>query len=170
MLAFTRVAVSSLNAEAHLIMQDKGVVETDNFDYFSDNGTVSLVLAKGERILLRQNDKSIGVRNGDLATITMINNHQLTVTLDSGEQVTIPKSYRYIEYGYALTVHKAQRMTVDHASVLIDSTYWDRALSFVVMTRHRNSLTLYADKYQHPTIDHLTRTLARQSTRDNVID
>ena len=170
MLSFTRAAVSSLNAEARVAMQDKGLVGKDNFDYFSENGAASIALAKGERILLRQNDKTIGVRNGDLATITSINKNQFAATLDSGAKITIPITYRFIEYGYALTVHKAQGMTVDHTSVLIDSTYWDRALSFVAMTRHRLSLTLYADKHQHPNLDRLTKTLERQSTRDNVID
>ena len=170
MLAFTRVAVSSLNVQARAVMQEKGIVGTDSFDYFAENGALTTALAQGERILLRQNDKTIGVRNGDLATITSINDKAFMARLDGGEQVTIPKSYKFIEYGYALTVHKAQGMTVDHASVLIDSTYWDRCLSFVAMTRHRKSLTLYADKHQHPTLNRLTKTLARQSTRDNVID
>lgn len=170
MLAFTRAAVTELNEKARVLMQSIGHVYTENFSYFSENGEQPIDLAQGERILLRQNDKALGVRNGDLATITAIDGNQFTATLDSGETVIMPKSYKFIEYGYALTVHKSQGMTVDNASVLIDSTYWDRFLSFVAMTRHRKSLTLFADITQHPSLERLTQTLSRSSTRDNVID
>jgi len=169
-LAFTRTAVSSLNEKARTAMQDANIVSTNSFEYFSENGTRRTLLAEGDRILLRQNDKTLGVRNGDLATIKAINENQFSAILDSGETVIIPKSYQYVEYGYALTVHKSQGMTIDKASVLIDSSYWDRHLSFVAFTRHREKLNIYADKMQHPTLDRLTKTLARESTRDNVID
>ncbi len=170
MLAFTRAAVSSLNTQARVAMQETKLVSMDSYEYFSENGARSITLAEGDRILLRQNDKTLGVRNGDLATINAINDNQFSAVLDSGEIVTIPKSYQFIEYGYALTVHKSQGMTIDKASVLIDSIYWDKNLSFVAFTRHREQLQIYADKKQHPTLEHLTKTLARESTRDNVID
>lgn len=38
------------------------------------------------------------------------------------------------------------------------------------MTRHKESLNIYADKENHPTENALKRTLSRSSTRDNVID
>lgn len=169
-LAFTRAAVDTLNTKAREAMQEKGVVQNAGFDYFSQNGARTLTLSQGERILLRQNNKDLGVRNGDLATITRITSSEFTAILDSGEQIIIPKSYRFIEYGYALTVHKSQGMTVDRASVFIDSPYWDRNLAFVAMTRHRESLKIYANKHYHPDVDSLTRTLSRTTIKDNVID
>lgn len=170
MLAFSRAAVATLNAKGREAMQAKGLVQHDGFEYFSENGARVVMLSEGERILLRQNDKGLGVRNGDLATITAINPTVFTAILDSGEQITIPKTYGFIEYGYALTVHKSQGMTVDNASILIDSTYWDRHLAFVAMTRHREKLNIYANKSFHPDLESLTRTLSRSSTKDNVID
>lgn len=170
MLAFSRAAVATLNAKGREAMQAKGLVEHGGFEYFSENGALAIMLSEGERILLRQNDKGLGVRNGDLATITAINATAFTATLDSGEHITIPKSYRFIKYGYALTVHKSQGMTVDNASVLIDNTYWDRHLAFVAMTRHRETLNIYANTSIHPDLESLTRTLSRTSTKDNVID
>lgn len=121
-------------------------------------------------MLLRQNDKTLGVRNGDLCTVKAVNSQQLKVQLDSGELLDIPKTYQAIDYGYALTVHKSQGMTVENASVLIDSKYWDRHLSFVAMTRHKQNLKVYADKESHPTFDDLKRSLSRLVTKDNVID
>jgi hypothetical protein len=127
-------------------------------------------LRVGERILFRRNNKELEVRNGDMAFIESINATQITARLDSGQRVTIPRSYQHIDYGYATTVHKGQGMTVDHAKILIDSHYWDSNLSFVAMTRHRNSLAIYADKHQHPDLEALKTTLSRKTTKDNVID
>jgi len=129
-----------------------------------------IALASGERILFKKNNKTHGVKNGDLATITSLNDEYLEARLDNGSTVTIPKSYHHLDYGYATTVHKSQGMTVDNTSVFVDNKYWNRALSFVAFTRHRKKLTIYADAGQHPDLDALKRTLSRESTKDNVID
>jgi Ti-type conjugative transfer relaxase TraA len=170
MLAFSRAAVETLNAKGREAAIKKGMVKQDGFEYFSQNGASTVLLSEGERILFRQNNKLLGVRNGDLATITEINAKGLTASLDSGEQVMIPHNYKWIDYGYALTVHKSQGMTVEHASVLIDSTYWDKHLAFVAMTRHKETLRIYANTHHHPDLNSLTNTLARNTTKDNVID
>ncbi|KTC98701.1 Ti-type conjugative transfer relaxase TraA [Legionella erythra] len=170
MLAFSRAAVYSLNEQARERLRNKGMIGHEDFAYLSEGGEKTIALTQGERILLRQNDKAIGIRNGDLATILAVDKDSLTAQLDSGEQVIIPKTYRYIEYGYALTVHKAQGMTVDNVKVLIDSQYWDRNLSFVALTRHRDSVDVYANRHQHADLDKLTKTLSRSVTKDNVID
>jgi hypothetical protein len=121
-------------------------------------------------LLFRQNNKNVGVRNGDLGTVRKVHKDQLKIQLDSGELLTVPKTYQSIDYGYALTVHKSQGMTTEHAKVLIDNNYWDRHLSFVAMTRHKQSLSIYADKINHPELRDLKRTLNRSITNDNVID
>lgn len=174
MFAFTRAAVASLNEHARNHLLNKGILNQQQFlfnqavpDSIRQN---QIALAEGERILFRKNDSSLGVRNGDMAFIQSINNSQFTAKLDSGKLVIIPNSYKYLDYGYATTVHKGQGMTVDNASILIDSKYWDRFLSFVAMTRHRINLSIYADKHQHPDIDALNKTLSRANTKDNVID
>ncbi|KTC97875.1 Ti-type conjugative transfer relaxase TraA [Legionella erythra] len=128
MLAFSRAAVYSLNEQAREHLKNKEVIGREEFHYFNADENQVIPLAQGERILLRQNDKTLGVRNGDLATILAIDDKSLTARLDSGEQVVIPKSYNHIQYGYALTVYKAQGMTVDNVKVLIDSQYWNPRL------------------------------------------
>jgi Ti-type conjugative transfer relaxase TraA len=129
-----------------------------------------ITLSVGERIIFKKNNKTYGVKNGDLATITFMNHEYLEARLDNGATVKVPKTYHHIDYGYATTVHKSQGMTVDNTSVLVDNKYWDRALSFVAFTRHRKKLSIYADAGQHQDLDSLKRTLSRESTKDNVID
>jgi Ti-type conjugative transfer relaxase TraA len=166
------VRVEALNP-THIILEFEGqsIEISDHYkNQLHSIGQQSMSLAEGERILFRKNDKLLGVRNGDMAFITSINADRLVARLDTGESVTIPKSYTYIDHGYATTVHKGQGMTVDDARVLIDSQYWDKNLSFVALTRHRKTLGIYADKHQHPDINALHETLSRSSTKDNVID
>ncbi|QDQ40261.1 Ti-type conjugative transfer relaxase TraA [Legionella geestiana] len=168
LLSFTRAAVADLNEKARQTLQDKQIVGRENIVF--QGYEKPLQISVGERLLFRQNDKTVGVRNGDLATVQAIRGKALEVKLDTGELLTIPEPYRAIDYGYALTVHKSQGMTVDNASVLVDSKYWDKNLSFVAMTRHRQNLKVYADKENHPSFENLKHSLSRSVTRDNVID
>jgi Ti-type conjugative transfer relaxase TraA len=138
--------------------------------YIKIMNTRDIKLASGERILFKKNDRTHGVKNGDLATITSINHEYLEARLDNGTIVNVPKMYHHLDYGYATTVHKSQGMTVDNTSVFVDNKYWNRALSFVAFTRHRKKLSIYADAGQHPDLDALNRTLSRESIKDNVID
>ncbi|HAT8266806.1 TPA: Ti-type conjugative transfer relaxase TraA [Legionella pneumophila subsp. pneumophila] len=168
MLSYTRKAVNQLNdlARASLIAENKLGEENIVYQGLERN----LNISKGERLLFRENNKVMGVRNGDTATVKEINTQHMSVQLDSGELLTIPKEYKALDYAYALTVHKSQGMTAKKVRVLIDSKYWDRNLSFVAMTRHKESLNIYADKENHPSEYSLKQTLSRSSTKDNVID
>ena len=168
LLAFTRAAVTELNEKARHALKEKNLLGDEEIIYQSVDH--ELRISTGERLLFRQNDKDFGVRNGDLGTVKVVHKNQLQIELDSGEILNIPKTYQAIDYGYALTVHKSQGMTSEHAKVLIDSQYWDRHLSFVAMSRHKQSLTIYADTINHPDLNSLKRTLSRSTTKDNVID
>lgn len=176
MFAFTRAAVTELNVAARQLLKNKDLLSQEEFTFYNSiqnsepQDQQKIKLAQGDRVLLRKNDNTLGIRNGDMAFVEAIQFNELKVRLDSGQLVTIPHAYKHIDYGYATTVHKGQGMTVTNASVLIDSKYWDKHLSFVAMTRHREKLTIYADKHQHPDINSLTKTLSRAKSKDNVID
>ncbi|HAT1704406.1 TPA: Ti-type conjugative transfer relaxase TraA [Legionella pneumophila] len=168
LLAFTRFSVSYLNDQARLALKEKQILSQEEISF--QGFDKELKIAVGERLLFRQNNKTLGVRNGDLGSVQAIKKNEFQIKLDSGELLTIPSTYNKMDYGYALTVHKSQGMTVKHSKVLIDSKYWDRHLSFVAMTRHKDSLKIYTDSINHPTIKELKQTLSRSNTRDNVID
>ncbi|HCD9515736.1 TPA: Ti-type conjugative transfer relaxase TraA [Legionella pneumophila] len=168
MLSYTRKAVNHLNDKAREALIAENKLGDENIVY--QGLERSLKISTGERLLFRENNKVLGVRNGDTATVKEINTQHMSVQLDSGELLTIPKEYKALDYAYALTVHKSQGMTAKKVRVFIDSKYWDRNLSFVAMTRHKESLNIYADKENHPTEQALKQTLSRSSTKDNVID
>ncbi|QEY51395.1 Ti-type conjugative transfer relaxase TraA [Legionella longbeachae] len=168
MLSYTRKAVNQLNDFARESLVAENKLGEENIVY--QGLERSLKISTGERLLFRENNKVLGVRNGDTGTVKEINTQQMSVQLDSGELLTIPKEYKALDYAYALTVHKSQGMTAKKVRVLIESKYWDRNLSFVAMTRHKEQLNIYADQENHPTELALKQTLSRSSTKDNVID
>lgn len=82
-----------------------------------------------------------------LGTVEHVEKGLIIARLDGRgrESVSIATdSYQAIDHGYATTIHKNQGATVDRAFVLASSTM-DRHLAYVAMTRHRDSVQLYAD-------------------------
>ncbi len=103
--------------------------------------------AAGDRIIFLENNRDLGVKNGMLGTVEHVEPNKIIARLDGrgGDSVSIPTdSYQAIDHGYATTIHKNQGATVDRAFVLASGTM-DRHLTYVAMTRHRDSVQLYAD-------------------------
>jgi hypothetical protein len=147
------------------------------------------VFQAGDRILCRQNQTRLGVLNGDLATVVSVDpdHGTLTVRLDRDPETReIPGWYLdqgHVDYGYALTGHKAQGVTTDRTFVIVDGTT-DREWAYVAMSRGRQTNTLYLTNPQpadeqctHLThqghqdaLDRLTSTLNRGSAQTAAID
>ncbi|MFP6975098.1 AAA family ATPase, partial [Xanthomonas hortorum] len=100
--------------------------------------------APGDRIVFLKNDRDLGVKNGTLGTVERAEDGSLAVRLDSGEARQVQASqYAAVDHGYAVTIHKAQGVTVDRAYMLA-TPGMDRSLAYVGMTRHREAATLFA--------------------------
>ncbi|MGE8584838.1 MAG: Ti-type conjugative transfer relaxase TraA, partial [Agrobacterium tumefaciens] len=104
----------------------------------------------GDRIIFLENNRDLGVKNGMLGTVEHVEPGKIIARLDGrgGDSVSIPTdSYQAIDHGYATTIHKNQGATVDRAFVLASRTM-DRHLTYVAMTRHRDSVQLYANSQE----------------------
>ena len=68
-------------------------------------------IAEGERIRFTRYYKELGVRSGDLATVTRVgHDNSMTVQTDSGKSVEVsPDKSRHIDYGYAVDALKGNR-------------------------------------------------------------
>ncbi|MUZ65016.1 Ti-type conjugative transfer relaxase TraA [Agrobacterium vitis] len=106
--------------------------------------------APGDRIVFLENSRDLGVKNGMLGTVEHVEAGRIIAQLDGpggkggGDSISIPMdTYQAIDHGYATTIHKNQGATVDRAFVLA-STTMDQHLTYVAMTRHRDSVQLYA--------------------------
>ena len=69
---------------------------------------VTREVAEGERIRFTTHDKELGVRSGDLGTVTRIGQHNsMTIKLDSGKTAHVSaEKTRHIDYGYAVDTLK----------------------------------------------------------------
>lgn len=119
-----------------------------------DTETGPRAFARGDRIVFTRNDKSIGVKNGMLGTVTKATRHQITVNLDNddGKRCIVtfnPGIYQAFDHGYAVTIHKSQGATVDRSYVLASRTM-DEPLTYVAMTRHREDMRLYLNGQDQP--------------------
>jgi hypothetical protein len=112
------------------------------------------VFQAGDRILCRKNQTRLGVLNGDLATVVSVDPDRgtLTVQLDRDPKTRdLPVWYLgqgHVDYGYAMTGHKAQGVTTDRTFVVVDGTT-DREWAYVAMSRGRQTNSLYLTKPQH---------------------
>ena len=104
-------------------------------------------------MLVKRNDLRLGVVNGDRGRVTAVDPERRQLTLDlGGEQVTLGPGYLddrtvhgdpTLQHGYAMTVHVAQGLTVDHAFVLAGPGL-NRELGYTALSRGRETNHLYA--------------------------
>ena len=146
------------------------------------------VVGIGDEIVTLRNDRALTttatgwVRNGDRWLVT--DRHaggSLTVSHIGGHGRTcLPADYvaEHVAHAYALTVHKAQGVTVDRALVVVDDSTTAEAL-YVGMTRGRHDNTalvsadsLHEEDHDAPAEAHevlaaaLTRSAAEQAAID----
>lgn len=133
------------------------------------------VARRGERVLFERNKRSLGVRNGDLGTIVRIhrpvdaspfNKGTVTIALDGGGRVRVNlNNYEHLSLGYALTTHRAQGSTVDHALVYTTPERASRDMVYVQASRARSRLGVYCPGHDlGEDLAELSRSLERDST------
>lgn len=131
--------------------------------------------APGDRIVLLENNRDLGVKNGMLGTVTAVEPDAIQVRLDGAgpsraRVISIPvRSYQSFDHGYVTTIHKAQGATVDRAFVMASATM-DRHLTYVAMTRHREAVTLYAGRDELKDLKALSASLGRSGAKETVLD
>lgn len=172
MLAYSKKEVRAINNYARNLLEQRGDLG-ENHTIMTGRGEREF--ATGDRIFFLKNDyQDLNVKNGTLGTIKSIDGRYITVNLDAkngkAREVNVDThSYNMIEHGYATTVHKSQGVTVDRTLVLA-SQFFNRFLTYVVMSRHREGVDMYygADKFKN--FLGLCRVLSRDRTKDMSID
>ncbi len=128
--------------------------------------------AIGDKVYFLKNDKTLGVKNGSLGIIESIGKHQFNIKLDSKDNKNVSfdiRSYQHLDHGYAATIHKAQGVTVDKTYVLA-SKHFDRHLTYVACTRHRESLALFAHHKDFKNEELLYKTLSSERSKSMAVD
>lgn len=127
-----------------------------------------LPMAIGEQVMFTRADKGMGVKNGTTGVIKSIGEDgRITVELLNGKEAQFFASGQgrkregvHVDYGYAVTVHKSQGMTVDKAFVLAENSMTLNLL-YVSMTRHRGDVEMTYSAEQFETFDKMVRYLDR---------
>ncbi|MBS7707884.1 Ti-type conjugative transfer relaxase TraA [Chelatococcus asaccharovorans] len=142
-LAHRRRDVRELNQMARAKLVERDLVGK-GFAFRTEDGIRQF--AAGDRIVFLKNEGSLGVKNGMLANVIEAAAGRIVTEIGEGEsrrRVTVEQHlYANVDHGYATTVHKSQGATVDRVKVLASSTL-DRHLTYVAMTRHRETAELY---------------------------
>ncbi len=106
--------------------------------------------APGDRVVILENSKEAGVKNGQLATISKIEmadgKPRLALAFDNGTQRILDSDnfdLKKLARGYATTVHKSQGATVSQTFNLIDERMTSKNLGYVQLTRHREAAHVF---------------------------
>jgi Ti-type conjugative transfer relaxase TraA len=173
-LAHRRVDVQDLNEAIRAARQERGELAGE-IAYQTTEGARSF--APGDRLLFRENNRDLGVKNGMLGTVELAEEGRLGVRLDSakgpgqGRAVSVSMAdYAAVDHGYAVTIHKAQGATVDRVYVLASGTMMDRHLTYVAMTRHRDEAQLYASRDEFRDMAALSARLSRSQAKETTLD
>ncbi len=180
MLAAHHEAVRDLNARARQRMLNAGrltgaQVRIGERDF-----------AVGDQVLGLANDYRTGMLNGTRGTIAAIDEkrRQLHVAVPDGTSRRVPFAYAEegnLAHGYAMTIHKAQGATCDHALVFVDETM-PRESIYTAMSRGRQRNDLYlavdtgrddvahAPEVTRDAIDALAAGIERSAAQSMAID
>lgn len=183
-LAHRRADVQDLNEAIRAARRENGELAGE-IAYQTTEG--ARAFAPGDRLLFRENNRDLGVKNGMLGTVEraeaaglaatgLADDGRLVVRLDSargpgqGRAVSVSTAdYAAVDHGYATTIHKAQGATVDRAYVLASGTM-DRHLTYVAMTRHRDEVQLYASRAEFRAEGALSARLSRSQAKETTLD
>ncbi len=172
-LAHRRVDVADLNNAIRAVRQARGELQQEQV-YRTTEG--ERAFAAGDRLLFRENNRDLGVKNGMLGTVQRAEPSRLEIRLDgakgpgTGRSISVSMAdYAAVDHGYAVTIHKAQGATVDRTFVLASGSM-DRHLTYVGMTRHRDAVTLYAGREEFKDVAALSSRLSRAGLKETTLD
>ncbi|MGH3051160.1 MAG: MobF family relaxase, partial [Gaiellaceae bacterium] len=139
MLAYHRSDVDELNQAAHALMLRNRRLGSEAVTL---GGREYLVR---DKVLCHRNDHWLGLRNGMRGTVVGLEHEALIVRDQSGANRRVPFEYaaEHLDYGYALTGHAAQRLTVDRAYVHLHDQGALQEWGYVACSRARVQTRLY---------------------------
>lgn len=159
LLAYTRADVAELNRLARETLRATGQLGPDQA-VETTNG--ERAFAVGDRVMFLRNERSLGVKNGTLGTLTALDRSSMAVRMDDGRNLRFDrKEYADLTHGYAATIYKMQGATVDQTYVLA-SRHMDRHAAYVAMSRHRDAAKLRYGHEEFVTREELGRSLGKR--------
>jgi conjugative relaxase-like TrwC/TraI family protein len=99
----------------------------------------SVLVAVGDRVVCRRNDRAIDVDNGTRGTVLRVTPDRVRLQTDGGSVRELPSAYvgQHLEHAYALTGHGLQGATVEAAFVLASPEDLTAGWSYTALSRAR---------------------------------
>lgn len=130
--------------------------------------------AVGDKMIFLQNDKNMGVQNGQTGFLEKIEGNVLTIRCgdkDKPQMVTVDvEKYNYIDHGYAMTTHKAQGITENRAIINLDTSQKmlnSRNSYYVDISRARYEVKIFTDNKEE--IKQQVKDFAKKLTSDDFV-
>jgi conjugative relaxase-like TrwC/TraI family protein len=142
-LAGTRRSVAELNAAIRTHLSAAGHLNRTDMHVQRGDGE-PLPLTVGDLVLVTRNDNPRALLNGTRGRVTATGRTKIGLQLEDGRNVTVSTGWAAdrLDHAYAMTVHKAQGLTVDTA--LIDATELsDRNAGYVAFSRARQRTEIH---------------------------
>jgi ATP-dependent exoDNAse (exonuclease V) alpha subunit len=150
MIATTNADVMALNKLAREERERAGLVvgPTVTVNGYS--------VSEGDRIVFRENNRALGVKNGTFGTVLAVNGSKFVVRPDGEgpdgrakpDVMVDVRKYRKVELSYAITGFRSQGSTFDATYVLLGGVGTSRQMAYVVGSRERDSIHFYCDRFE----------------------
>ena len=158
-LAVENKNVDTLNAGVRQYLKAFGYLVGDEYSIASRE------FMRGDRVLITQTDKSLGVTNDDIGTIEYADNNKFVFSLGAGKntkQVEFdPNTYNGFRHGYATTIFKAQGASIKDIYVFHNGFSGMRN-SYVALSRHVEELKLYTNEVATNSMDSLVKQMSHK--------
>jgi conjugative relaxase-like TrwC/TraI family protein len=154
-------------------LKKTGKLDASRAAYFENANGHLLEICQGDRIIFKRNCKALGLQNNLNATVTDFRttrngDYVLSVKTDDGKVLQVKtKDYTDIRHGFAITGHSSQGETLKSTYVLYNRGIADFSWGYVAMTRHKQSVNLYATNEDKP---HLAESFSKANFKNTTQD
>jgi conjugative relaxase-like TrwC/TraI family protein len=121
-----------------VILSCDKVLPLKNAASFDVGITRPIGIYPGDKILVRANQKTLGLINGQVLTVSKI---EADGSLHTREGVTVPSAFKQWTHGYVVTSHKAQGRTCER--VVVAAARMDAKSSYVACSRGRELCSVH---------------------------
>ncbi|MBL1242800.1 MAG: relaxase domain-containing protein [Sulfurimonas sp.] len=101
--------------------------------------------AVDDLVTFTKNDKKLGVKNGEIATVKSIRDGFMTLDIKGKALKVNMKEYSYLDYAYCVTQFKSQGQTASKVIAFTNATMTNLNSLYVSVTRAKNSVKIYTD-------------------------
>lgn len=167
--AATNVAVDRINSAAREARRELGQIEDADHVFQTKRGDTerTTAISRGDRIEfnapIRDRRAGLDIKSRAQGTVEEVDGDRLTVRMESGKRAIIDtREHQNWGLAYASTVYRGQGKTKAHVLALVDSPFaWRSNSAYVGLTRHKDSLRLYASQEIAPDLKAMSRLMSR---------